>query len=203
MQITHPRRALAIAGLAVTVLVGGAVLTPVGSASAAAAKSVLLGKSNKTATTTTIQNTKGTALSLKSPSNKPPLAVSNSKTVKNLSADKLDGHSSGDFARSTAVTGTIVAINEVAACPKGTTLTGGGGLAYSGLAYSGVAFNDEGNPINAWQVLPVGDDSEVYSLATCYSPSGKPVPGSLEDNGAAQKLTAAQRGFLKLSAAKR
>ncbi len=50
----------------------------------------ILGKSNK-ATTTSLENTGGVALSLKSKSGSAPLAVSSSTKVSRLNADQLDG----------------------------------------------------------------------------------------------------------------
>jgi hypothetical protein len=189
------RVALAAVGLATTALVGVAVLTPIGAASAATAKSVMLGKSNKATTTTTVQNTQGSALSLKAPSNKAPLAVSNSVTVKNLSADKLDGHSSGSFARSTGKTGTIAVLDGVALCPAGTVVTGGGGVPQAstdGISYSARAITDGGKTLNGWDAFATNDGS-IIVIAECYSPSGKAIPGSIEAGAAANQLTAVQK----------
>src|SRR4051794_27429711 len=76
------------------------VLTP-GSAVAATAKSVLLGRSNTATTTTSLSNTNGTPLALSAGKGQAPLKVNSSRTVTNLSADRLDGLSSGSFLRST------------------------------------------------------------------------------------------------------
>ena len=198
------RPALATVGLAATALVGVAVFTPVGAASAATAKSVLLGKSNSASTTTTVENTKGTALSLKAPSGKAPLAVSNSTTVKNLSADKLDGISSGSFARTKGITGTIPADpdrengNHQALCPAGTIVTGGGAVSTSGIAFSARAINGDGTTLlNGWEAYPVDQSEENFIvLAECYSPTGASIPGSLEANQAAHKLTATDKKVL-------
>jgi hypothetical protein len=76
-----------------TVLVTGLLLfagTAIGSY-AANGGPLLLGKSNKATKTTKIKNSKGTALSLKSKTGKPPLAVSNATKVTNLNADLVDG----------------------------------------------------------------------------------------------------------------
>jgi hypothetical protein len=198
MRIPQPRRALVIAAVAVSAIVGGAVLTPVGSASAAAAKSVLLGKSNKTSTTTTIQNTKGSALSLKAPSNKAPFQVSNSNTVKNLSADKLDGLSSSSFARQSAKTGYIIAqYPDNAICPSGTKLTGGGGgtalgtLAYTGPGYD-VRVDENGDPYvvdvpNSWFAYGP-EDAPSASFAECISLNGKAIPGAQSAQAAANLM---------------
>jgi hypothetical protein len=55
---------------------------------------LLLGHKNSATKTTTLKNSKGTALSLKSKTGTAPLKVSNSTTVAKLSADLLDGQDS-------------------------------------------------------------------------------------------------------------
>jgi hypothetical protein len=52
---------------------------------------LLLGKGNTATKTTTLKNSKGTALSLKSKSTKPPLKVNSRTKVAKLNADQLDG----------------------------------------------------------------------------------------------------------------
>src|SRR4051794_29522720 len=151
----HPamnKRISTPAALAAGALVA-VVLTP-GSAVAATAKSVLLGRSNSTTTTTSLSNSKGTPLALSAGKGQAPLKVNSSRTVTNLSADRLDGLSSGSFlrstgkatdadkldglnstsfARTTGKTGVVLAadVNQAAHCPSGTVLTGGGGLSLS------------------------------------------------------------------------
>lgn len=194
-----PYRAVALTTGAILV---ASCFTPIGSATAATAKSVLLGKSNKTTKVTTIQNTKGVALSLKSKTGKAPLAVNSTTKVANLNSDLLDGLTSSKLARSGAVVGTIVASGgDVALCPKGTTITGGGGLAAGGLAYSGPGLGEETFVPNSWSALPIFDE-EVYSIAKCYSPLGKIVPGSLEEQAtlglSTKSMNTANTGYLKL-----
>ncbi len=67
------------------------VILGAGSAAAATGGSFILGRSNTASTPTTLTNTSGTALSLRAPTGKPPLAVSNSTRVRRLNADQLDG----------------------------------------------------------------------------------------------------------------
>jgi hypothetical protein len=155
------------------------VLTP-GSAVAATAKSVLLGRTNKTTTTTTISNSKGTPLALTAKKGSAPLKVSSSTKVSGLNADQLDGLSSSSFARSTGRTGIVLGagLGEAAKCPKGTIVTGGGGLDEMGLAYSGPAISAAGDFLpNTW--LALGQSGETFSFATCYSPSGAAIPGAI------------------------
>jgi hypothetical protein len=186
-------------------LVAGALvavaLTP-GSAVAASAKSVLLGRSNTASTTTSLSNTKGTPLALSAGKGQAPLKVNSSRTVTNLSADKLDGLSSGSFlrstgkaadadkldglssgsfARSTGKTGVVVAsaVDRAARCPSGTVLTGGGGLALGSLslAYSGPDLTDQLEFVpSSWIAIdPAGG---ALSWAVCYSPSGAAIKGA-------------------------
>ncbi|GAB3685892.1 hypothetical protein [Angustibacter aerolatus] len=221
-------RRLTTAGVVAGALVVGAVVSPAASATAAAAKSVLLGHANRTTATTSITNTKGTALSLSAGKGKAPLAVNSRKTVKNLSSDLLDGHSSSDFLGRTAkaadadkvdgrsstdfasakgITGTVVASDAAAVCPAGTVLTGGGGLAETGIALSGPDTTEAGAIVpNTWLALAVSsDETDVISLATCYSPLGKAIPGAIAPAGATARSTAlaaspAQRAYdLKLA----
>ncbi len=73
--------------LAATVVVGGANLA----AYAANGRPVLLGNTNIASKTTTIKNSKGTALKIKSKSGTAPLKVSNTTKVTKLNADLVDG----------------------------------------------------------------------------------------------------------------
>jgi hypothetical protein len=155
------------------------VLTP-GSAVAATAKSVLLGRTNKATTTTVIANSKGTPLALTAKKGSAPLKVSSSTKVTGLNADQLDGLSSASFARSTGRTGVVMSATPGAAakCPTGTILTGGGGLDEMGLLYSGPELSAAGNFVpNTW--LAFGQSGTGFSLATCYSPSGAAIPGAI------------------------
>ena len=160
------------------------VLTP-GSAVAATAKSVLLGRTNKATTTTTISNSKGTPLALTAKKGSAPLKVSSSTKVAGLNADQLDGLSSSSFARSTGRTGVVLSPEPGAAatCPNGTILTGGGGLDEMGLMYSGPELSPAGDFVpNTW--LAFGQSGTTLSFATCYSPSGAAIPNAITGSGA-------------------
>ena len=190
------------------------VLTP-GSAVAASAKSVLLGRSNSATTTTTLSNSKGTPLSLSAGKGQAPLKVNSSRTVTNLSADKLDGLSSGSFLRSTGKaadadkldglnstsfartsgkTGVVLAddVNLAAHCPSGTVLTGGGGISLSTnqLAYTGPDSTDTAFVPNSWITFDSGF-GDSYSFAVCYSPTGAAIKGAVSA-AAANKVMASQ-----------
>jgi hypothetical protein len=147
--------------------------------------------------------------------------VNSSKTVTNLSADRLDGLSSASFLRSTGKaadadkldglnsssfaritgkTGTVVSEfpNWAATCPAGTVVTGGGGLASDPLIYSGPDIaEDETFVPNTWLAL---SNEGAYSFATCYSPSGKAIAGSLTGSAAQLKLNG--KALSRLSAMK-
>src|SRR4051794_14522279 len=76
-----------------------AVVLGTGIADAATGGSLILGKANTAGATTTLTNTRGTALSLTSKPGTPPLAVSNSTKVKRLNSDQLDGVDSSQLQR--------------------------------------------------------------------------------------------------------
>jgi hypothetical protein len=73
--------------LAAAVIVGGANLA----AYAANGGVLVLGHKNSATKSTTLKNSKGTALSLKSKTGTAPLKVSNSEKIAKLNADQLDG----------------------------------------------------------------------------------------------------------------
>jgi hypothetical protein len=184
------RKGAFAAGVVVTLVLGS------GTAVAANGKPVLLGRSNSSTTPTTVTNTKGSALALKSKTTVPPLTVNSSKKVTRLNADLLDGLSSASFLRangkavdadkldgvnSTAFAlaggqvGTIATygyITATAFCPAGTKLTGGGGLSVGGDM--GMSAPDS-EYYDAWTVIGNGD---VYALAQCWNPRGK-VAGAM------------------------
>jgi hypothetical protein len=200
IRMTRTRKIIiAAAGLAVAGLVVPSA------ASAANGGSWLLGRSNSESATTKVTNSAATpALSLVVPSGIAPLAVNSTKTVTNLSADRLDGLSSGSFLRSTgkaadanlldgndstkfamrsAKTGTI-AHNGYwdgmgAKCPTGTVFVSGGGYMpefADYIYYSGPDFTETGALIpNSWIVM--GDYGVGVSNVTCHSPSGASIPG--------------------------
>jgi hypothetical protein len=204
------KRISTAAALATGALVA-VVLTP-GSAVAASAKSVLLGRINSTTATTSLSNSNGTPLALSAGKGQAPLKVNSSRTVTNLSADRLDGLSSGSFLRSTGKsvdadkldglnstsfartsgkTGVVLAadVNQAAHCPSGTVLTGGGGISLSAyqLAYTGPDSTDTAFVPNSWITLDsAGGDS--YSFAVCYSPSGAAIKGAVSGAAAKQAM---------------
>ena len=80
-----------------------------GTAVAATGGRFILGRGNTASTTSTLTNTRGTALSLAAPAGRAPLAVSNGTKVARLNADTVDGLSSESFARASRTTTTVSA----------------------------------------------------------------------------------------------
>jgi hypothetical protein len=68
-----------------------------GTAVAATGGTFILGKSNAASTVTSLTNSEGTALVLRSPAGTAPLAVNRTVRVKNLNADMVDGKHASDF----------------------------------------------------------------------------------------------------------
>jgi hypothetical protein len=149
----------------------------------AATNYLIVGGLNETTHQTTLKNTAGTPLYLHAPSSVAPLKVNSSTVVTNLNADKLDGISSGSFARNSMVTGVIRSgsahLDEelnmyvaTATCPEGTVRTGGGGYT-TGIVAAASAPEPDGL---GWTV--VGQfDARAY--AVCLSPNGKAIPGAV------------------------
>ncbi len=70
-----------------------------GTAVAATGGTFILGRSNSADRVSTVTNSTGPALSLRSPSGQPPLQVNRKVRITNLNADLLDGRDSTGFAR--------------------------------------------------------------------------------------------------------
>lgn len=182
MKIKNKRTVALVTG---ALLLGG-FAAPIGQAAAANGKALLLGTTNYATSGTWISRSNGTPLGLKGSTSVPPMVVNSSKTVTHLSADMVDGISSGSFARTSGKTGTVIAdeVGVPAGCPGGTVATGGGGLADGGLQYSGPGIGDDGFLANTWYAI--GYDSEwgnALSFVQCYSPTGKAVAGAVMQGG--------------------
>jgi hypothetical protein len=178
------------AGAVTALLLGG------GTAVAATGGSFILGRSNAETTTSTLTNSRGTALALNAKAGTPALRVNNTVKVPNLNADTVDGLNSTAFARAGGRTGsfdiegqpqdfdnngavdTIVAAGQ---CPPGTQLTGGG---MTDFTQSGRVFlNGPDLDPESWVVV-VGvdeavteDPTDVAASIVCYNARG-PVAGS-------------------------
>jgi hypothetical protein len=161
----------------------GLFLTGVGHA--ADGSSLLLGRVNTASRITSLSNASGSALSLLSDANSPPLRVNSHAKVAHFNADLLDGRDSSAFALSGGRSGVIVGntsdddgLANTAACPAGTFATGGGGYATGPrdyLDYSGPDHDDAGVIVpNSWLVVADGD---ATAWVVCYNPRGA-VPGA-------------------------
>ncbi len=180
------------AGAVVALVLGG------GTAVAATGGTFILGHSNSASATTTLTDTRGTALSLKSKAGTPALKVGNTVKVPSLNADLLDGLSSGSFARTTGKTGSFDVQGDLvdfddpadgvndgivatATCPAGTQMTGGGvaDLTDTGqIVESAPSFDVP----ESWEIVVAIDaqnetSNRAFASVVCYNPTG-PIAGS-------------------------
>jgi hypothetical protein len=164
-----------------------------GTAVAATGGKLILGRGNSATTTTTLTNSKGTALTLAAPAGKAPLAVNGGTKVTNLNADKVDGLSSENLARAAGTTTTVTAsafaaesspgsgddlLVAFADCPGTSVVTGGG---FSDSTSSGVVVEsspDSSGGVSSWLVVAAVDPAagdlpeQLGSWALCYDPRG-------------------------------
>ncbi len=181
-----PNRTICFAMGAITALVLGS-----GTAYAATGGKFIIGKANSETSTTTLSNSRGTALALNSKAGTPPLKVNRTTKVPNLNADRLDGKDSTAFALSSATLGTVTgvgsptdfdddgtddAIVATAQCPAGSQLTGGG--AEDGTS-DGYVAGSEPLDNRTWAVvvfssdLSAGNAAKVTAFARCWDPQGR------------------------------
>ena len=190
-RIRRLRPAAFIAGfLAAVVLTGGGA-----AAYAANGGSLLIGRSNSGTATTTLTNSAGIPMKFVAKPGYPPLTVNSTTTVPYLSADRLDGLSSGSFALAAGQTGSVTGdsdwddsdgdgqgdpgtgiIVSWATCPAGSKLTGGGSENYT----TGVTFVDYPDG-NTWVAVTDADPAatptpdapaDLTAWAVCYNPRG-------------------------------
>lgn len=214
-RIRALRPAAFIAGfLAAIVLTGGGA-----AAYAANGGSLLIGRSNSATATTTLTNTRGIPLKLVAKPGSPPLTVNSTTTVPYLSADRLDGLSSGSFALAAGKTGSVTggsdwydwnddgtanSADEVviswADCPAGTQLTGGG----NDNLTTGFTFIDAPDGAS-WIALSDaseadGDEpADLTAYAVCYNPRGA-VPSAAAAKSAPQLSAGLQERVAKAAA---
>jgi hypothetical protein len=221
-RIRALRPAAFIAGfLAAIVLTGGGA-----AAYAANGGSLLIGRSNSATATTTLTNTRGIPLKLVAKPGFPPLTVNSTTTVPYLSADRLDGLSSGSFALASGQTGSVTGdadwydidddgtgdpesnlIISWATCPTGSKLTGGGYDNFTS-GYTVSEFPD----VDTWVVVSEANGTDVpidvpaddlITYAVCYNPRGA-VPGaSAAAATSSSELSRATQARLAKVAAKR
>lgn len=182
------------AGAVFALVIGG------GSAVAATGGQFLLGRSNTATTTSTLTNSRGAALALRSKAGTPSLTVNTATRVPHLNSDTLDGLNSTQFARAGGHTGSLDgesffidgpdanttaddAILSYAVCPPGTQMTGGG---VSDNTVTGRIVNSapdtpssDGTPategwVGVVTVDPAANESvdDFYATVVCYNPVG-------------------------------
>ncbi len=214
-RIRALRPAAFIAGfLAAIVLTGGGA-----AAYAANGGSLLIGRSNSATATTTLTNTRGIPLKLVAKPGYPPLTVNSTTTVPYLSADRLDGLSSGSFALASGQTGSVTGgsdwydwnddgtanpadgvVISWADCPAGTQLTGGG----NDNLTTGFTFIDAPDGAS-WIALSDASDvdgdapTDLTAYAVCYNPRGA-VPSAAAATSAPQLSAGLQERVAKASA---
>ena len=160
-----------------------------GTAYAATGGKFILGKSNSAGATSTLTNTRGSALALNSAAGTPSLKVNRTTKVPNLNSDLLDGLDQRAFALATSQTNTITAVGQamdvnedgtndfiaaVVSCPAGTRLTGGGG---DDLTSDGTLFINSPLDRSTWMIASTGDvtvddPTAIQVYAQCFNPRG-------------------------------
>lgn len=179
-----------VAGAVVALVLGS------GTAFAATGGKLILGHSNSANRTTTLSNSRGTALALSSKSGTPALKVNSRTKVANLNADQLDGLSSASFARTTGKTGAFDSTGVLgdsdgnglddfivaeATCPAGTQMTGGG---IADFTTTGFQVLNAPDTDESWIVADVIDENttedptSLTASVVCYSPTGTGLAGS-------------------------
>lgn len=180
-----------------TMFMAGAIVALVlgsGTAVAATGGKFILGHTNTETKPSTLNNSRGTALTLKSKAGTPALRVGNTVKVPSLNSDRLDGLDSGSFAltRGQAAAldmqgepvdlddpadGVDDAVIAISTCPAGTQLTGGGvsDSSDTGQIWSSAPDIDLAE---SWTVV-IGIDAtteqhatDVFATAVCYNPRG-------------------------------
>ena len=186
--MTMSKLSMFIAGAVVALVIGS------GTAVAATGGKFILGHSNTETSVSTLSNSRGTALTLKSKPGSPALRVNSSVKVPSLNSDRLDGLDSRSFAltrgQAAAVDmqgepvdlddpadGVDDAVIAISTCPAGTQLTGGGvsDSSDTGQIWSSAPDLDLAE---SWTVV-VGIDAateqhatDVFATAVCYNPRG-------------------------------
>ena len=170
-----------------------------------------LGKPNSATATTTLTNSRGTALQLNSKPGQPSLRVNRSTKVPSLNSDLLDGIDSKSFALAKKV-GTISdtgfvddngtpdntnddAVVAVAVCPTGSHVVGGGGADFTD---DGIMFYSEPDGNDAWVVvsstagLTDANASNVEAYARCWNPRADVPSDTSATEGQAQAQSQAR-----------
>jgi hypothetical protein len=179
-----------------------------------------LGRANSATATTTLTNSHGTALKLKSKAGRPSLRVNRTTKVPNLNADLIDGVDSDSLARVTKVgsvfdTGFVDdggtadpsddAVIAVAVCPAGSQVVGGGGGDFTddgSLYYSAPEGNDAWLVVSSTEGLTAANADNVEAYARCWNPRAN-VAGNLRTAKAQHAPSAAGHRATGRGAARR
>lgn len=180
-----------------TSFAAGAVMALVlgsGTAYAATGGDFHLGGMNRSSSLTTLQNTHGSALMMKSKEETPPFRVNRGVMVPHLNANLLGGKKEGAFALKAGGVGVITAtgvglgdadsngspeeVSAIATCPAGTVRTGGGALDQTPTG--GVTWANAPSGATSWIVnvttsndpLDIANPSDVKATVLCYNPRG-------------------------------
>ena len=182
-----------------TAFAAGAVVALVlgtGTAYAANGGHFVLGGNNYESREASLNNSAGTALTLRSKSGTPSLKVNQTTKVPSLNADLLDGVNSSSLVRTTTQLGTITApgflydnqtpgdpsddlIVAVAECPTGSQVMGGGAddASEDGLLISSFPDFDPDTETDLWVAISSATPTQVNAdavtaFARCWKPSG-------------------------------
>jgi len=162
-----------------------------GTAYAANGGNFKLGQSNSESHESSLNNSSGTALVLRSKAGLPPMRVNHTTKVPNLNADLVDGVNSSQIARVVQV-GTVTAagfvddngttgdtsddaIVAVAECPDGSQVMGGGADDLTdGITY--VNSPDSTGGTDAWVAVTdadpaTNDATDLTAYARCWNPT--------------------------------
>jgi hypothetical protein len=198
-----------------TFAMGAIVALVLGSGTAYAANggNLKIGWSNNATQTTTLTNTKGSALYLRSKAGQAPLRVNQTTKIPALNSDLLDGRDSTGFAYSNTRIGTITRtgqaydldgddvpdlVTAIAKCPTGSQLLGGGGLDATG---DGLLYWNAPSEDNQWvvasttEVLTEENAANVEASARCWNPRAN-VADSYAVTPAPRTLSPAMRKSL-------
>lgn len=174
-----------VGGLIGASLVGGGI------AYAANGGYLVLGASNTETRVTTLTNSYGTALALRSKTTTAPFTVNSAVKVPYLNADRLDGIDSTAFALASGKVafvltsgggtidwngdGTDDAVWARATCPAGTSLMSGGyDIDPGNVVLSSSPYND-----NSWYVVTDTTSSTIAEVyAVCWNPRGAVTGGT-------------------------
>jgi len=177
-----------------TTFAAGAIMALIlgsGTAYAATGGNFRLGEANTATHMSTLKNTHGSALMLKSGEEAAPFRVNRAVMIPRLNSSMVGGKHESAFALTTGGVGVVTAtglgldndnngffeeISAVATCPAGTVRTGGGAL--NQTTTSGTMWMSAPIGASSWQVNVTMDNatleeaSDITASVMCYNPRG-------------------------------